>query len=319
MNDWHINFNESKICWDAFLACSPQRSIFVYTKFLDSILCKYNLVTCYKKDKIIAGVVIIYSETGEPIISTHACTQYQGIILAESNLKATHSEISHEFKAVEYFIKKLTDCYSKFSLCHSWRLQDLRPFQWHNYDASERMQFQIKLNYTCILDLHEFTSFEKYLSSVRSVRRQEFKKSSKLLNFQFGNDVSLFDELHEKTFKRQNIERSERTSVLVRSICENAIAGGYGKMGIAYLDDLPVSAVLFLYDDRSAFYLLGVNDPEYRNTGSGTFTLMNMIKDAMNIGLKEVDFVGANSPQRADFKISFNATLKPYFESAYGK
>jgi lipid II:glycine glycyltransferase (peptidoglycan interpeptide bridge formation enzyme) len=319
MSDFHINFKEDKLIWDAFVLSSPQRSVFVYSKFLDSLLVHYDLVTCYENERIVAGAIILYSETGEPINSTFPFTQYQGMLLADNTQKATHSQITHEFKVVEYFLKKLTDCYSKFSLCHSWRLRDLRPFQWHNYDASERMQFQIKLKYTCILDLHEFTSFEKYLSSVRSVRRQEFKKSSKLLNFQFGNEVSLFDELHEKTFKRQNIERSERTSVLVRSICENAIAGGYGKMGIAYLDDLPVSAVLFLYDDRSAFYLFGVNDPEYRNTGSGTFTLMNMIKDAMNIGLKEVDFVGANSPQRADFKISFNATLKPYFESAYGK
>jgi hypothetical protein len=34
------------------------------------------------------------------------------------------------------------------------------------------------------------------------------------------------------------------------------------------------------------------------------------------MGLLEFDFVGANSPQRGDYKISFNADIKPYFSSS---
>jgi lipid II:glycine glycyltransferase (peptidoglycan interpeptide bridge formation enzyme) len=84
-------------------------------------------------------------------------------------------------------------------------------------------------------------------------------------------------------------------------------------MGVAYLGDIPVSAVLFIYDDRTAYYLFGANDPEYRNTSAGTFLLMQLIKDAFANGLDEVDFVGVNSPNRGDYKISFNADLEPYF------
>jgi hypothetical protein len=31
-------------------------------------------------------------------------------------------------------------------------------------------------------------------------------------------------------------------------------------------------------------------------------------------GLAEVDFVGVNSPNRGDFKLSFNPDLRPYFD-----
>jgi hypothetical protein len=315
VSDFYINFKEDKQVWDVFASSSPQRSIFIYSKFLDSLSANYDLVTCYEKDKIVAGVMVIYSEMGKPVISTFPFTQYQGMLLADNTQKATHSQITHEFKVVEYFIKQLTDRYRNFSLSHSWRLRDLRPFQWHNYHEPEKGHFKIDLRYTGILDLHQIESFEAYLSSVRTVRKQEFKKSSQILKLQFSEDETLLDVLHAKTFERQNIERSDKDSILVQSICKNAIAGGYGKLAVAYLDDIPVSAVLFLYDDRTAYYLFGANDPAYRNTNAGAFLLIQMIKDAFDNGLNEIDFVGANSPQRADFKISFNADLKPYFIS----
>ena len=316
MSDLSINFKEDKQVWDVFASTSPQRSIFIYSKFLDSLAANYDLVTCYEKDKIVAGVIVIYSEIGKPVISTFPFTQYQGMLLADFTQKATHSQITREFKVVEYFIKQLTDRYGNFSFCHSWRLRDLRPFQWHNYHEPEKGQFKIDLRYTGILDLQQFESFEAYLSSVRTVRKQEFKKSSQILRFQFSENALLLDTLHAKTFGRQNIERSDKDSILVQSICKNAIEGGYGKLAVAYLDDIPVSAVLFLYDDRTAYYLFGANDPAYRNANAGAFLLIQMIKDAFENGLKEIDFVGANSPQRADFKISFNADLKPYFISS---
>jgi hypothetical protein len=312
VSDFYINFKEDKQVWDVFASSSPQRSIFVYSKFLDSLSANYDLVTCYEKDKIVAGVMVIYSEMGKPVISTFPFTQYQGMLLADNTQKATHSQITHEFKVVAYFIKQLTDRYRNFSLSHSWRLRDLRPFQWHNYHEPEKGQFKIDLRYTGILDLHQLESFEAYLSSVRTVRKQEFKKSSQILKLQFSEDETLLDVLHAKTFERQNIERSDKDSMLVQSICKNAIAGGYGKLAVAYLDDIPVSAILFLYDDRTAYYLFGANDPAYRNANAGAFLLIQMIKDAIENGLKEIDFVGANSPQRADFKISFNAEFKPY-------
>jgi len=35
--------------------------------------------------------------------------------------------------------------------------------------------------------------------------------------------------------------------------------------------------------------------------------------------LEEIDFCGVNSPQRGDFKISFNAEIKPYYESTFDR
>ncbi len=318
MSCWEINFKEDKQVWDAFVSISPQRSIFVHSKFLDSLLVNYDLVTCYDKDKIVAGVVVIYANSGNSIDTPFPFTQYQGILLADNSRQAAHSQITHEFKIVEYFIAQLTAHLKKYCLCQSWRLSDLRPFQWHNYHEPGKGMFNLALRYTGILDVNKYHDFDSYVSSVRTVRRQEFKKSSQLLQLKMSDDEEILDALHAKTFERQNIARTHQESALVKSIFRHAIAGGYGNMSVAMLDDVPVSAVLFLYDDRTAYYLFGANDPSHRKTFAGTFLLMHMIKDAFENGIREIDFVGVNSPNRGDFKIGLNAELRPYFITSIG-
>ena len=308
-----INFKEDKRTWDAFVSTSPQRSVFVYSKFLDSLLANYDLVTCYHKGKILAGVPVIYTDSGQPVDGVFPFTQYQGMLLADNSSQAAHSQITHEFRVLESFVAQLTARFNRFCLCHSWRLRDLRPFQWHNYHEPQHGQFKIDLRYTGILDLSRFDDFDDYLSSVRTLRRRELKKASPVFVLGNSNDGVLLDQLHAKTFARQKIDRTSRESKLVKSILQHAIAGGYGKMSCATLEERPASASVFLYDDRTAFYLFGANDPEYRDTGSATLLMMHMIKDACARGVREIDFVGVNSPNRGDFKISFNAELRPYF------
>jgi len=312
-----INFNENKEMWDDFVSTSPHRSIFVYSKFLDSLGTQYHLVTCYEQEHIVAGVVVLFSDLGEPISTPHPFTMYQGILLSDNSQMKTHSRIPYEKKILKYFINRLIDNFKHCCFCQSWRFTDMQPFQWYNYHEPQKGLFKINLRYTGILELEKYNGFEDYLSSVRTVRRQEFNKSEKLLNLRVVNDDILLDDLHDKTFKRQGIERSPRESFLVKSITKYAILNNYGSLKFAILDDTAISAILFLYDDRTGYYLFGANDPEYRNIFAGIFLLTNMIKDAFERGLKEVDFVGVNSPNRGDYKISFNAELKPYFECSF--
>ncbi len=318
MNDSTVNFKEDKHTWDDFVVRSPQRSIFVFSKFLDSLLAPYDLVTCYEKGRIVAGAVVMREESGAPVVAQYPLTQYQGILLADNTSQATHSQITHEYKIVEYFVGELLSHYGKACFCQSWRFRDMRPFQWHNYHEPSRGRFRIDVRYTGILDTTRYAGFDDYLASVRAVRRQEFRKSSRSLVLTTTDDEGILDALHAKTFGRQDMERPAREAALVRSISAHALAGNYGKLCCAMVGDIPASAVLFLYDDRTAYYMFGANDPAYRNTSAGTLALMNMIKEAFEAGLTEIDFVGVNSPNRGDYKISFNADIKPHFVATFG-
>src|SRR5262249_12920131 len=71
-------------------------------------------------------------------------------------------------------------------------------------------------------------------------------------------------------------------------------------------------ANLFLFDRSCGYYMFGANDPEYRKTGAGTLLLAHSIRHCMERGLESVDVVGINSPNRGDFKTSFNAAPSAY-------
>jgi hypothetical protein len=46
--------------------------------------------------------------------------------------------------------------------------------------------------------------------------------------------------------------------------------------------------------------------------------MFHNIEEARRRGLRELDFVGVNSPARGDFKLSFNPALTLYFDLGYG-
>jgi lipid II:glycine glycyltransferase (peptidoglycan interpeptide bridge formation enzyme) len=60
--------------------------------------------------------------------------------------------------------------------------------------------------------------------------------------------------------------------------------------------------------------LFGANDPAMREANASSKLLLDNIALSAQKGLQIFDFVGVNSPQRGDFKLSFNAELVPYQE-----
>lgn len=308
---WQVVERESAEAWDAFVARSPQRSIFVQTTFLAALRIPYDLVTVRENGAIVAGAAIACPD-GRAADGVVAFTQYQGILLADHSMLPTHSRISREFRLLEFLIAELAVRYGSMCLCNSWRLTDLRPFQWHNFHEPARGMFRLDLRYSPVLSVAEYGSFEDFLSKVRDVRRQEYVKAARSLRVA-SIDHASFAALYEATFARQDIEVPPDEMAMMLSIVQSAVAGGYGQLACAFLDDIPVSASLFVYDDRAAYYLFGANSPTHRKSFGGTFLLMSMVRDAFDRGMSEVDFVGANSPNRGDFKLSLNAELRPYF------
>ena len=66
-----------------------------------------------------------------------------------------------------------------------------------------------------------------------------------------------------------------------------------------------ISASVFIEYKDYAYYLIGANDPDYRNSGAGTAVIFEHLKHLLNSKIKKIDFFGTNSPLRGDFKTSF--------------
>lgn len=300
--------------WDALVAASPQGCVFSgshYLRALGSPCTRYVIRTPHAE--ALAGVAVMENVD---VPSMHPApfpfTPYQGILFGKTvAAQPRHKRVTTEFRITEFVIQTLIEHYGDFSMSLSPAFDDIRPFLWHNYHQPDAPRFSIRNRYTAMLDLSGF-QLEPYLKSIRAVRRQEFNKST--AEIVETADVALLLDLYLKTFERQEIAVSEAQQALVRNICTSTLSHGDGRLSMATTDSGVASMSLFIHDERCAYYLFGVNDPELRNSGASTALMVDNIRDMAERGIAKLDFVGVNSPNRGDFKLSFNPELTPYHE-----
>ena len=298
--------------WDALVASSQQGSIFSDSRYLQALSQQH---TCYfvktTYGEILAGVAVM--EDNRVMHSApFPFAPYQGIMFGKViNIQPTHKRVTSEFRITEFLIESLIDQYGNFNMALPPSFTDMRPFQWHNYHDPFAPRFNIRLRNTAILDFSVVDS-ESYLMNIRSVRRQESKKSSaEILD---SMDVEEFVDIYMKTFQRQDIEIDEGSLSMVRRICVSALGNCYGRLSKAVVNGSTASMSLFVFDNNCGYYLFGANDPDFRNSGASSKLMINNILNLSAKGLNKIDFVGVNSPNRGDYKLSFGPTLEHYFE-----
>ena len=300
------------LAWDALVNESPQGHVFSSSAFLESLGAPY---TCYvvtsPQGEVLAGAVIM-QDGNQMARAPFAFTPHQGILFAKSiSALGQQKRLTAEFRITTFFIESLLNFFSNFGMALSPYFKDLRPFQWYNYGKNDFPQFEIRQRYTGHVSLFDF-EINSYLSTVRTVRRQEYRKT--LAVIEPSNDLKSFLKIYQQTFDRQGIAIDSPTLSLVESICSKALENGYGHLSCAKVDGQSASMAFFVTDSKCAYYLFGVNDPDLRDAHASSKLLIDNIAIFAAKGLGKFDFVGVNSPQRGDFKLSFNAELIPYQE-----
>ncbi len=300
--------------WDALVAASPQGSVFSGNHFLRALAspCTRYVIRTPHGEALAAVAVVENVDTPGMYPAPFPFTPYQGILFGKTvAAQPRHKRITTEFRLTEFIIQSLIEHYGDFSMSLSPAFDDIRPFLWYNYHQPDAPRFTIRNRYTAMLDLSDF-QLESYLKSIRAVRRQEFNKSAAEITE--TTDVTLFLDLYLKTFERQDIAVSKEQQALVHNICTSALSHGYGRLSMATTASGIASMSLFIHDQRCAYYLFGANDPELRNSGASTALMVDNIRSMAERGIARLDFVGVNSPNRGDFKLSFNPELTPYHD-----
>lgn len=307
--------------WDAFVAGSPQRSIFCRSAYLSALDREYHVWLVTENGETQAGAVILpedeeSSEAGCPFV------MYQGLLFSADGLGLPpHSRTPWSLRVTETLLKELGERYDRLTLCVHHSVDDLRSFQWFHYDIPEMGQVKLDLNYTGLVDLTTVPNFETYLTTIRPSRRYKYRRALELaLTVEASQDVEILDHLQRLSFERQGLQRTKEEERLLRSITSAALHGGYGELLICRDRSWrALSATLFLFDDRCGYYLFGGNDPAYRAAHSGTLLFLENIRRCFARGLKTLDVCGMNSPNRGNFKSSFNASVVPYFTATWAK
>jgi hypothetical protein len=205
--------------WDEFVRGSPQGHIFCETRFLDALGDQYQLVVLEEAGRISLGVVLML-RNGLVLSAPYPLTMYQGVLCcAESQQMPYHRRCAWLLQRVECITSAMVNRYDHFSLCLSHHFEDVRGFQWFHYHERDLGIFSIEIGYTGILRLDSMAGFGTFISGVRTVRRQEYRKGQELgLSIEGSEDVELLNRLHAATFARQGIARSALEEELVRRI-----------------------------------------------------------------------------------------------------
>ena len=127
-------------------------------------------------------------------------------------------------------------------------------------------------------------------------------------------------QLYSKTFERQKIILNSEDLAMIEVMISSALNNGYGELTTAKSNEGEVVAgTVFLHDLNCAYYAFGATKTEFRNSGASTFLMLHCIENLYKKGFLKIDMVGVNSPNRGDYKTSFNAELEYYFHINYEK
>jgi hypothetical protein len=310
-----------KARWDCLVRESPHGNVFCSTPFLDALGEEYCLLLIEDQSEPLAGVVLMLRD-GQPYSGKYPLTMYQGVLLGPTLCRQPpHSRTNRTLEVLAFLLTELERRYDRISLCLHYGFEDLRSFSWFHYHEPERGRFQLELEYSGVLDLGPVADFDRYLSSIRNLRLREYRRAhSRGLSIEPSTDFDTLDRLHGLTFERQGVARDHFEVRLMRSVAQAALSRGFGQLLFCRNDRGEVaSATLFLHDHRCGYYLVGANDPEQRHSGSGSYLMLENIRRCQAQGLAVVDFLGINSPNRGDFKTSFNARPVPYFIATWDK
>jgi hypothetical protein len=303
--------------WDTLVRTSPQASPFNRREFLDALGTRSIRFGIVEDATVLAGVAVQLDSNSVPIGPPATFGYYQGILLSRCfESLPEHSRNRKEVDTTEKLLAGVTAKYRDIWLGLHWRFRDLRPLQWFNYHLPQAGQFQLVLHYTGILDLSPFACIDAYIGTLGKGRRGDYRKA---LNggivVSMSDDLDILDRLHNLTFNSQNANRGSFEHQLKPMACA-ALKHGFGELLVAYLPSgYPVSASLFIWGQTTSHYLFGASDPDWRETGAATLVMVESIAQAMRQNIRYIDFVGINSPQRGNFKTSFNAVPVPYFDA----
>jgi hypothetical protein len=303
----------SAAAWDAFVAASPQGSVFCASWFLAALGVEVDRYFLRVGGRVLAAALVLRRD-GFVLTAPHPFTMYQGVLLApEVAAWPAHRAGKGIVDLTTALLDGLSARHAKLSFCLHPSFTDVRGVQWYRYGRPDAARLDVR--FTGVLPLAGLGDLDGYLAAVRTTRRYEHRRAqSRQLTVEVSDDIDTLDRLHRATFARQGLERADAEAALLRAITTAALAAGAGELLIGRTPrGEAASATLFVRDAHTSYYLFGANAPALRALNAGTLLVVESVRRALERGVARVDFCGVNSPNRGDFKTSLGGVVTPYF------
>ena len=270
--------------WDDFVALSLQGTVFSTTSWMDIYEKPYKIYGYCKGGSLLGGIAG-FVDNGFSSGYLIPFTVFQGILVALQDGKYV-SIASQQMKVATALIEFLESEYPRVGISNHYTFPDIRPFLWQEYEPV--------VKYTYIVDISDI---EKAWDNLEKDMRWEINR----FNLPLRTNFEGFYDLYKTTFERKGLDVPTDEGFIKR-LLQSKIS--------TLVFQTEHSGVLVMMDNKRAYYIFGASDA----TGESAYCLWMAFKELHERGIKEVDLVGCNGKNVANWKRGFGGILTPYYQ-----
>lgn len=282
----------------------PTIPIFSQNWWLDAVCGKENwgVVLVEKGGVVIASMpYYMIRRYGMRIITMPKLTQTMGPWIKQSQTKSANKRLSYEKKVMTALIDQLPT-YDYFLQNWSYNYSNWLPFYWR--------EFQQTTLYTYVIE--DLTDLDKVFLQFSHAKRKNLKKAEAEVEVRFDLSARDFYENHKMTLSKEGTVISYDFS-LFSKLYDACYKKNSGRTIYAVDHDGNLHSALFvIWDSVSAYDLISTINTDFRNSGSATLLVREIIK-YVSTKTKRFDFEGSMiEPVETSFR-QFGAIQTPYF------
>jgi len=286
--------------WDEFVEASPQGSIFSKTWYLNALKINYEILVVKYNNEIKAGIVLAKNEINT--YSNPLLDKYLGILFL--NEQGNQQKIiSRQYKYMEELIKELKHIKSFDYYFHpsfiNWIL-----FSWNGFMQETRYTYRINNNSNTLEKIYNNFHNKIIKNNIKYAQKSQVVIKQ---NVPFETLWRLVNE----TFLRQGGKAPFNKNKLEYYIDTLTKQGVLVTFGAYVNDDTCVAAGAFVYEKKSAYFLLNGIDIKNMPRGANTYMIYESIK-YFHEKCDYFDFEGSMLPGVEPFYRKFGGELTPY-------
>lgn len=287
--------------------CAQEASIPIFSQgwWLDSIAgaANWDIALVENHDDIVACMPYMkHRKAGLTISTIPPLTYCLGPWLRPVHAKQSN-RISRQKDALEKLIEQLPE-FDHFKQHWHYMQTNWLPFYWRGFEQTTQYTYVLKLQ----------ADAEPTWRGLNENIRREIRKATGRGGLCVRDDLSVKDflPLHKLVYQRQKLDMPYSDDI-VSKIDQACSARSRRKIFIAQ-DQHGVrhAGVYLIWDDTSAYYLMGGSDAERRNSGAMSLCMWEAIKFASTVS-QRFDFCGSMIKNIEHFVRAFGGMQTPYF------
>lgn len=295
--------------YDNFIDSSPQGSLFHKSWWLNTVAPnKYTILSIKNNNQILAAWPLTFKKlAGLDLIILPQLTPKLGIMFAPPRKLKYPEQLSDDMGLMHEMIRLLPR-HSLFYQRFSTQFTNWLPLYWANFKQTTR--------YTYVIE--DISNLDEVWENVRYSTKRKIKQARNQ-GIEVVTDLSLEKllDLNDLTYNRQKLTApySREYVQRINEACEKNNASkkffAVDKSGQIH------AAVYIVYDQKTAYYLIGGGDPSLNYHGAHFLALWEAIKFASQVSLS-FDFEGSMHRNIEPVFRGFGGVQKPYMEITRG-